>query len=80
MQFHEFVMVNNEKASIDMKFIKGTGYGYEKGAMVKGGLMIGHASISPANFETSVAMVSFCLIINSFCCLCIKILKKKILD
>lgn len=57
MQFIDFVMVNNDKASIDMKFIKGTGYGYEKGAMVKGGLMVGHASISPTGFETRVAMV-----------------------
>ena len=58
IQFHDFVMVNNEKASIDMKFIKGTGYGYERGAMVRGGLMVGHTeSISPAGFETEVGMV-----------------------
>ena len=55
-------MVNNEKASIDLKFIKGTGYGYDRGAMVKGGLMVGHSSIAADTFETAVGIVSGILV------------------
>ena len=62
MQFHDFVMVNNEKSGIEMKFIIGSGLGYDSGAMIKGGVIVGHASISPPNFETRLAVV------NSFLC------------
>ena len=64
MQFHDFVMVNNEKSGIDTKFIIESGLGYDRGAMIKGGLIVGHASISPPGFETRFAVVNFVLIFH----------------
>ena len=66
MQFHDFVMVNNEKSGIEMKFIIGSGLGYDSGAMIKGGVIVGHASISPPNFETRLAVVIFFYVFTAY--------------
>ncbi|XP_019623376.1 PREDICTED: fibrocystin-L-like [Branchiostoma belcheri] len=42
IQFIDFVMANNEKAGIEMKMVKGTEWGEERGAMIKDGYMIGY--------------------------------------
>ena len=60
IQFHDFVMVNNEETGIETKFVIGTEYGYEHGAMIKGALIVGHSSISKnPKLETERGVVSW---------------------
>ena len=66
MQFHDFVMVNNEKSGIEMKMIIGSGLGYDRGAMIKGGIIVGHSTISPPSFETRHAMVNISCFVFQF--------------
>ena len=61
MQFIDFVMIDNEEAGLDLKLVKGTPWGEERGALVKDVVVAGHADIDDEDFETRVAIVSFCL-------------------
>ena len=50
LQFHDFVLVNNEKAGYEGKLISGVvQYDEANSPMVKGGLVIGHRSIDPSS-------------------------------
>jgi len=51
-------MVNNEVAGLDLKLVKGTPWGEERGALVKNIVVSGHSNIEEQSFETSYAIVS----------------------
>ena len=58
IQFIDFVMVNNELNGMDLKLIKGTPWGEQKGAMVKNAVIVGHSDIENPGFETKIGIVS----------------------
>ena len=59
IQFIDFVMVDNEVAGMDIKLIKGTEWGEEKGALIKDSLIVGHSDAAPAGYESNRGIVSF---------------------
>jgi len=50
-------MVNNEKAGMDLKLIKGTPWGEAKGALVKDSLIVGHVVSLGGDEATDLGMV-----------------------
>ena len=58
LQFHDFVLVDNEKAGVELALILGTSWGFEKGAAVNGTLVVGHSDLARTGSETSLGIVS----------------------
>uniref|UniRef100_H2YG49 Uncharacterized protein n=1 Tax=Ciona savignyi TaxID=51511 RepID=H2YG49_CIOSA len=56
IQFHDFVMVNNEKTGMDLKMVSGTDWGEEKGAVIKNAVVVGHSLTTASTFQTSVGI------------------------
>ena len=58
IQFIDFVMVNNEVAGMDIKLVKRTPWGEERGALIKNAVIVGHSIQEDDSFETKTAIVS----------------------
>jgi len=55
LQFIDFVMVDNEKAGIDLKLVLGTAWG---DAVIKDSLIVGHTDLANSDFESTRGIVS----------------------
>ena len=68
IQFHDFVMVNNEFAGIEMKLIKGTPWGEDKGALVKNAVIVGRNTASPAQDGSGIVSKTFFSLLSTRRC------------
>ena len=58
LQFIDFVLVDNEKAGIDLKLILETPWGLEKGAGIVRNTIVGHSGLVLPNYECDKGIVS----------------------
>ena len=59
IQFIDFIMVSNEDSGMDIKLVKGTPWGEERGAVIKDSVIVGHTDLDDNVFETKVGIVSY---------------------
>ena len=63
IQFHDFVLADNEQSGMDLKLVVGTSWGLgDRSASVVNSIIVGHSSLVASDYESNLAIVSHFII------------------